>query len=41
VQAIGKMLVVFRPRPEPAEPRPAPRRRRKLKFRPKRFFQNR
>ena len=41
VQAIGKMLVVFRPRPETAEPRPTPRPRRKPKFRPKRFFQNR
>jgi putative YhbY family RNA-binding protein len=42
VQAIGKVLVVFRPRPEPPEgSKSAPRPRRKPKFRPKRFFQNR
>lgn len=41
VQAIGKMLVVFRPRPEEAGARAAPRRGRKPRFRSKRSFQNR
>ncbi len=43
VQAIGKILVVFRPRPEePADAKKAaPRRPRKPRFRSKRSFQNR
>lgn len=40
VQAIGKVLVVFRPRPEQAESRPAGRRHGKPRFRPKRHFQH-
>ena len=43
VQAIGKMLVLFRERPEEADaPKKAPARRaRKPRFRSKRSFQNR
>lgn len=39
VQAIGKILVVFRPRPEQPEAKPAAKRRGKPRFRPKRHFQ--